>query len=123
MPTAADFDRLTDPVPEPGGVILGHPGMLGAVVDSENGQFRFAHNKIGINRHKFNGDVNLDSPNSLRQGMGGLPIQVWDNPLGTIPSTIFTPTPAKIIGVDIEYIELALIGSLVLGLFTEILSG
>lgn len=116
MPKREDFDKLRRPVPQPAGVVIGHPGRMGAVIDSENGQFKFGHNKIGIDRHQLHGDINIDGPDSLRQGIMGLPIQVYDNILGTIPSTMFTPTAAKLIGVDIEFMELALIGGLVLGL-------
>lgn len=123
MLTREDFDNLTAAVPEPAGARLGMPGGIGAVVDSQNVQFRFAHNKIGVWNHDLNGNVNLDGPESMREGMLGQPLQMYDNPLGVIPSTLFTPTASKIPGVDIEYMELALLGGLVLGLFTEILGG
>lgn len=123
MPTREDFENLTATIPEPAGARVGMPGHIGAVVDSENVQFRFAHNKIGVWNHDFNGSVNLDGPESLREGMLGQPLQMYDNPLGIIPSTLFTPTASKIPGIDIEYMELALLSSLVLGLFAEILGG
>lgn len=119
MPTAEDFDSMLAPVPEPASVAVGFPGMTGAIVDSENTQLRFAHNKIGVQQHTLNGNINLDGPESIRQSMGGLPIQVYDNPLGVIPSTIFTPTAAKIVGIDIELVEIALLSSFI----TQLLVG
>lgn len=116
MPNRDDFDKLRRPVPLPAAVRIGHPGKMGARVDSDNGQFHFGHNIIGIERHEFHGDINVDGPDSLRQGFAGLPIQIYDNVLGIMPSTMFTPTAAKLIGVDIEFVEMALIGSLVIAL-------
>lgn len=117
MPTSADFDALLESVPESPGMYIGYPGRINARVDSGNSEFRFGHSKMGVQSHKFLGTMTLDSTESMRQGLFGLPIQVYDNPLGTIPSTLFTPTAAKIPGINPELLELALLAKIVIGFY------
>ena len=113
MPTDEDFNNLLEPVPEPAGVYVGFPGQTSMRVDSENEEMRFGHSRMGVNQHRFKGSVTVDSTDSIRQGLMGSPVQVYDNPLGTIPSTLFTPQPAKFMTIDPEIFELIVLAGVV----------
>lgn len=102
------FDELEKPLPGNAGVRIGFPGMSSMFFNSEDQEMSIGGNTIGVEKHKLNGTLTLDRVDSSRQGLFGV-LQVFDNQLGTIPSTIFTPTAAKLISIDPELIELALI--------------
>lgn len=102
------FDKLEKPFSSNAGVRVGFPGMSSMFFDSKQQALAIGGNSIGVEDHKLNGTLTLDRVDSTRQGLFGV-LQVFDNPLGTIPSTLFTPTAAKLMTVDPELIELALI--------------
>lgn len=105
MPTQEQWDEFDRPIGPDGGVRIGFPGRRGARVSGE-GDFELGPTKLGLDGNKIGGEIRVDSVESIKESLFGTPIDVYDNPLGTIPSTLFTPTAAKMIGVDIELLEI-----------------
>lgn len=111
MPTESSWNALTAPIPQPPGVSIGHPGMPAVQVDSSDLTLVVGPTRLGTTAHDVRGRIQVDSPQALQESFMGTPFNVSDNPLGLIPSTLFTPTPGKVIGIDTGWAQLLQIAS------------
>jgi len=106
------FEYLLQPVPPDVGVSIGMPGEFGMMLNSERGYLSIGNSRLGETRHSLSGDVRLDSPMSFQQGMFALPMSIVDNPLSTIPSTIFTPIQSKLPWLDISWLDIITVAAI-----------
>ncbi len=105
MPTEADFNRLEDDVPEPSGSRHGLPWQKQFVIEnSRKPHFRMGVQRIGEDGSNLSGTVKVDGSTSIQKRLVG-PFVQHDAPTTIIPSTLFTPFPTDILGIDFEYLE------------------
>lgn len=126
MPNDTDFDKLLKDTPEPSSLQLGfdwHTKMI--IESSSNPNFSMGQQRIGMDNSEIHGKLKVDGADSIQKNIAG-PLVEHDAPTGIIPSTLFTPFPRDILGIDVEYMELlslaamaALFGAVTIGLLSD----
>jgi len=103
----AQFDQLLKDIPPPGGVKFGFPWRTRLNIESsENPRMTFDKHSFTQDKAELSGRVKVDDSTSVQKTLGG-PFVEHDAPTGIVPSTIFTPFPRDMFGIDWDYFEIA----------------
>jgi len=106
MPSRQEFDALMDDTPETMFTLGSLPwDEFGIEVRPEGKNFEFGTQHFGEDLTELGGVVRVDGNHSIQKQVAG-PLVEHDAPLGIMPSTLFTPFPRDILGIDLEYIQL-----------------
>jgi hypothetical protein len=112
MARAEDFDMLLGAVPEETHTRVGLPWNRTPLVVRAGSRpgIDIGPQSITTTGSNLQGEVKVDGFNSIQKKIG--PLVEHDAPTGIIPSTLFTPFPRDILGIDRDYIELiAIVGA------------
>lgn len=110
MPSSKDakLDALLDDIPYSGGARVGFPWAEQLRVESsKDGSMSFDSHEFRRGKSQLSGRVKVDGSSSIQKTTAG-PLVEHDSPTGLVPSTIFTPFPRDMLGIDYDYVELAI---------------